>query len=123
METQDIVNRLASLGYEYNQETDEWLIGFIIDKVTNHICNNCNVSEVPTGLYEKAVDMICGEFLKGKYSQGLLDIESAVSSIKEGDTQINFSSGKTPEETYLTYIDTLASDTIDFARYRKMNWD
>ena len=123
MEIQDIVNRLASLGYAYNDETDAWLIGFIIDKVTNHICNNCNLSEIPTSLYEKAVDMVCGEFLKGKYSQGLLDIESAVSSINEGDTQINFSSGNTPEEIYLKYIDSLASDNIDFARYRKMNWD
>lgn len=123
MEIQDIVNRLASLGYAYNDETDAWLIGFIIDKVTNHICNNCNLSEIPTSLYEKAVDMVCGEFLKGKYSQGLLDIESAVSSIKEGDTQINFSSGNTPEEIYLKYIDDLGSDNIDFARYRKMNWD
>lgn len=123
MEIQDIVNRLASLGYAYNDETDAWLMGFIIDKVTNHICNNCNLSEIPTSLYEKAVDMVCGEFLKGKYSQGLLDIESAVSSVKEGDTQINFSSGNTPEEIYLKYIDSLASDNIDFARYRKMNWD
>ena len=69
-----------------------------------------------------SIDMICGEILRVKYSLGLLDIESAVSSIKEGDTQINFASGKTPEEIYLNYIDTLASDTIDFARYRKLNW-
>lgn len=123
MKIQDITNRLASLGYTYNATTDAWLVEFITDKITNHICNNCNLSEIPTGLYEKAIDMVCGEFLKGKYSQGLLNIESAVSSIKEGDTQINFSSGNTPEETYLKYIDSLASDTIDFARYRKMKWD
>lgn len=123
MEIQDIINRLASLGYTYDETKDSWLIGFITDKVTNHICNNCNLSEIPIGLYEKAIDLVCGEFLKGKYSQGLLDIEGAVSSIKEGDTQINFSVGNTPEESYLKYIDSLASDTIDFARYRKMNWD
>lgn len=117
-----IINRLASLGYEYTQ-SDDWIIGFLIDKVTNHICNNCNVSEIPEGLKEKAVDLVCGEFLKGKYSQGQLDITGAVSSIKEGDTQVNFASGKTPEEGYLNYIDTMANDVIDFARYRKMNWD
>lgn len=119
---EDIINRLATLGYTF-VEADDVLIAFVTDKVTNHICNNCNLSEIPLGLKEKAIDMICGEILKVKYSLGLLDIESAVSSIKEGDTQINFSSGNTPEETYLNYINTLASDTIDFARYRKINWN
>jgi len=118
----DIINRLATLGYTY-VEADDVLITFVTDKVTNHICNNCNLSEIPLGLKEKAIDMICGEILTIKYSMGLLDVESAVSSIKEGDTQINFASGNTPEETYLNYINALTTDTIDFARYRKLNWD
>lgn len=123
MKFTDITYRLANLGYTYNAQRDDWVLSFLIDKVTNHICNNCNVSSIPEGLSEKAVDMVCGEFIKGIYSQGLVNVDAAVSSIKEGDTQINFSSGNTPEEIYLKYIDSLSSDNIDFARYRKMKWD
>jgi hypothetical protein len=125
MNFEDITNRLASLGYAYDEQRDSWILGFLIDKVTNHICNNCNLSEIPTGLYEKAVDVVCAEFIKGVYSQnkGLIDVDSAVTSIREGDTTVNFASGSTPEEIYLKYLDTLVSDTIDFARYRKMNWN
>lgn len=119
---ENIIERLASLGYTYNQVADSFALGLIIEKVKSHICNNCNLLEIPEGLYEKAIDMVCGEFLKGKYSQGLLDIETAVSSIKEGDTDIKFVTGSTPEENYLKLINTLASDTVDFARYRKMSW-
>lgn len=117
----DIINRLASLGYVATEE-DHWVIDYTIQKVTNHICNNCNLKEIPDGLRTKAIDMATGEILKIKHSLGLLNVESAINSIKEGDTQVNFINGSTPAEQYIKYIDNLIIDNVDYAKYRKLDW-
>lgn len=117
----DIKARLASLGYTF-VDSDEWVLSFVIDKVENHIKSNCNLSEVPEELYQVEIDLICGEFLFGKLNAGAIDVEAAVSSIKEGDTQVNFTSGTTPSERYAALIDSFRTREIDFARFRKILW-
>lgn len=117
---EDVIKRLDGLGFTV---TDEWVLNFCIDKVTNHIKNNCNVSEVPKGLHEVAVDLICGEYLQGKFNAGQLgDYSQAISKIKEGDTDITFVSGMSDAELLNTLINTLCSREIDFATYRRIRW-
>ena len=54
----DVMKRLEALGFTVTS-VDEWVLKFCIDKVENHIKNNCNLTAVPKGLYEIAVDLIC----------------------------------------------------------------
>ncbi len=118
---EDVIKRLEGLGFTV--DTDNWVLNFCIDKVTSHIKNNCNVSEVPQGLHEVAVDLVCGEYLQGKFNAGQLgDYSQAVSKIKEGDTDITFVSGMSDAELLKTLINTLCSRNLDFAAYRRFKW-
>ena len=56
-----VKERLRSFGYEV-QDGDEAIIAFSIQKVENTIKNDCNVSSIPDGLENIAVDMAAGEF-------------------------------------------------------------
>jgi len=124
---EDVTNRLASFGYAVT-ETDSWMLGFIIQKVENHIKNQCNTSTIPEGLHEIAVDMVVGEFLLGKKSIGQLtgfDLDAAVKSIQEGDTNVTFALGegsKTPEGRLDALIGFLMHGEADFASYRCIKW-
>ena len=60
-----VKERLQSFGYEI-QDGDEIILNFSIQKVENTIKNDCNVSSVPDGLVNIAVDMAVGEFLTAK---------------------------------------------------------
>lgn len=117
---EDVIKRLEGLGFTV---TDNWVLNFCIDAVENHIKNNCNVSEVPQGLHEVAVDLVCGEYLQGKFNAGQLgDYSQAVSKIKEGDTDITFVSGMSDAELLNTLINSLRSRKLDFATYRRFKW-
>ena len=88
----DVVKRLESLGYAA-PPSDEWVLDFLIEKVTGVIKNECNIDAIPEGLHHTAVDMICGEFLFMKKGSGQLegfDVEAAVKQINEGDTAITY---------------------------------
>ena len=117
----DVMKRLEALGFTVTS-VDEWVLGFCIDKVENHIKNNCNVRAVPKGLHEVAVDLVCGEFLFGKMSTGALNFERAVKRIKEGDTDVEYAEGTSDAELIATLINDLRSRKIDFAAYRKIVW-
>lgn len=118
----DVKSRLDGLGFTV-AAADEWVLSFCIDKVTNHIKNNCNISEVPQGLHEVAVDLICGEYLQGKFNTGQLgDYSQAVQKIKEGDTDITFASGMSDAELLKSLINSLQGREIDFAAYRCIKW-
>jgi hypothetical protein len=121
---EDVVQRLQSLGYEV-LEKDEWLINFAIDKVTWTIKNECNVPEIPDGLHFIAVDMVCGEFLfaiKGSGQLENFDVEAAVKSIKEGDTQITYAISDN-SITLDGLIDSLIrTGRSQFVTYRRFVW-
>jgi hypothetical protein len=123
----DVGKRIESLGYTMIIG-DEWMIGFVIQKVEGHIRNECNTNTIPEGLLKTAIDMIVGEFLFCKKNMGQLtglDLEPVVKSIQEGDTNITFSVGSgsmTPEERINTLISFLMHSEADFASYRCIKW-
>jgi hypothetical protein len=121
-----LIKRLSSLGYTYESETDEWMLNFLTESVEKRILNTINDTVIPEGLTNIEIDMICGEFLKSKKATNQLttfDFESAIQSIKEGDTSVTFQSGLSPEQQFYAYISSLANgNEEDFIRYRKLVW-
>ena len=122
-----VLKRLDSFGYEI-KESDAWMIGFAMQKVENTIKNECNISEIPDGLFHTAVDMSCGEFLfakkqTGQLEIGDLDLTGAISSIKEGDTQINFDAGSSDESRFNQLVNYLMNQGEgDLICFRKIRW-
>lgn len=121
-----LISRLADLGYAFDPTKDETLLEYCLDSVENKIKNRINDSTIPEGLEHVEIDMVCGEFLMMKKSMGQLDtytFEQVANSIKEGDTQITFQSGATPEQVFDAYISRMINDHLeDFIRHRKMVW-
>ena len=125
-----VIERLRSIGYEV-KEGDEFSLTFCVEKVTNTIKNETNLSEVPDGLSNIAVDMTVGEFLFAKKTFSPddlagLDLTSAVKEIKEGDTIVSFGTGEgtmTPEQRLTTYINYLLTyGRTEFSAYRRLVW-
>lgn len=125
----DVQKRLKSFGYTVTND-DKFAITFIIDKVTNTIRNECNVTDIPDGLYQIAADMVCGEFLKGKAATGQLtdtniSTEAAIKQIKEGDTSITYAvsdgeDGGNSFDYFITFLLTYGKS--QFATYRGFVW-
>ncbi len=129
---EDVKTRLKSLGVPISNEPnnqDEILLNFSIVKVTNHINNHTNLSEIPLGLHEIAVDMVVGEFLYTKKSMGALaietlDFELIAKQVQDGDTNVTFAvdANNTPEAQFNSFIAYLQHNEVDFTRYRVMVW-
>jgi hypothetical protein len=126
----DIIQRLESLGYT-KCDNDDWVLEMLIEKVENQIKTECNTTEPPDELYWVAVDMVCGEFLKGKKASGDLsrfaaDITAtALKTNTQGDTSVTFATDKTvsPEERLDSVINRLLnSGKPQFARFRRLVW-
>lgn len=122
-----VLERLASLGYTI-KETDDWMISFSVQKVENTIKNECNVTSVPDGLFNIAVNMICGEFLYSLKQSGKLEgfnLDAALKTVQTGDTTVTFDGqgSITPEQrlnNLLSYL--MTSGRGEFACYRKLKW-
>lgn len=129
---EDVKTRLKSLGIAISNEpgsTDNMMLSFCIDKVTNHINNQTNLSEIPQGLHEVAVDMTIGEFLYAKKSMGTLaidtlDFDLLAKQIQDGDTNVSFAveATSTPEARFNAFITYLQHNETDFNRYRVLVW-
>jgi len=128
---EDIIKRLASLGYTFNEDKDYWVIEFLIEKVTNTIKNETNQSEIPEALYQVAIDMVCGEFLKTKKASGelsgfVIDVNALTLKQKsQGDTSVSFAADKTmsAEERLNAAIDHLINyGKPQFLRWRRLVW-
>ena len=131
MDISVIIDRLKSLGYELDEEKDGWVVTFLIDKVINTIRNECNVSVIPDGLMQVAVDMVCGEFLKGKKASGQLsgfevDLNSAtLKQTSSGDTSVTFAvDGLQSNEQRLDYLieHLMNYGRAQFITYRRLKW-
>jgi hypothetical protein len=124
---ESVLERLLSFGYTL-KETDGVELGFVIQKLENHVKNSCNTNSVPEGLFNAAVDAVCGEFLFTKKQTGRLelndlDLTGAVTSIKEGDTSVNFGSGTSEDEKLTLFLNILMhSMDGDLVCYRRMQW-
>lgn len=125
-----VKERLQSFGYTL-KDGDEVILNFSIQKVENTIKNDCNVSSIPDGLVNIAVDMAIGEFLTAKKTFSPndiagLDLDFAVKQIQTGDTNTVFATGEsslTPEQrlnTFVSYLLTYGRD--EFSCYRKIRW-
>lgn len=121
-----VLDRLVSFGY-IPKEHDSWVISFAMQKVENHIKNSCNIASIPDGLFNVAVDMMCGEFLLAKKQTGKLnmtdlDLSGAVKDIREGDVSISFS-GSSDEDNinqFLNYL--LHGRDGELICFRKLAW-
>ncbi len=129
---EDVKARLKSLGISVSSEpnsADEVMLFFCITKVTNHINNQTNLSEIPQGLHEIAVDMVVGEFLYAKKSMGTLSVETLdfeliAKQVQDGDTNVTFAidASSTPEAQFNSFIAYLQHNEVDFTRYRVFVW-
>ena len=128
---EDVKKRLESLGYAFDDVADKWMVEFIIDKVTNTIKNECNVTAIPEGLNQVAVDMVCGEFLLAKKGSGQLDgfnvdLNSAgLKQTQSGDTNVvfavdNLQSNEQRLDFLIKYLMNI--DRAQFATYRRLKW-
>ena len=122
--------RLESFGYEW-KDGDEAILLFSVQKVERTIENDCNVTGVPDGLKNLAVDMAVGEFLSAKKTFAPddiagLDLDFAVKQIQEGDTNTVFAVGEgcqTAEQrlnNLLNYL--LTHGREEFSCYRRLRW-
>ena len=125
-----VKERLQSFGYEV-QSGDEAIISFSVQKVENTIRNDCNVSSIPDGLENIAIDMAAGEFLTAKKtfspdSIAGLDLDYAVKQIQIGDTNTVFATGEgslTAEQrlnSFLNYLLTYGREEFSF--FRRIKW-
>lgn len=125
-----VKERLQSFGYTL-KDGDEVILNFSIQKVENTTKNDCNVSSIPDGLVNIAVDMAIGEFLTAKKTFSPndiagLDLDFAVKQIQTGDTNTVFATGEsslTPEQrlnAFVSYLLTYGRD--EFSCYRKIRW-
>jgi len=124
------VKRLEGFGYKL-KAGDKAALKFAVEKVTNTIKNECNVSAVPEGLMNIAVDMAAGEFLGAKKAFSPadiagLDLELAVKQIQVGDTSTVFAVGEgslTPEQRFDLFVEHLLNyGRGELACYRKIRW-
>lgn len=125
-----IKERLQSLGYTV-KDSDDIAINFAMQKVENTIKNDCNISDIPDGLMNIAIDMVVGEFLMSKKTFAPNDLlkfnlDAAIKQIQEGDTNISFAVGegsKTDEQRLDSFIDYLLNYGRDeFITYRRFRW-
>lgn len=128
----DVVMRLSALGVTLSSalsSSDDMLLKFAIDKVTNHINNQTNLAMIPLGLKEIAIDMVVGEFLLNKKAMGLLDVETlnfeaVAKQVQDGDTNVVFAveANRTPEAQFDAFILYLQHGNTDFIKYRVLTW-
>ena len=119
-----VIEILKSIGYEYS-ENDYVLLTFCMDKVVSELNSRCHTKELPKGLEESAIDRVCGEFLYALKSAGKLeefDLEQGVSSVKVGDTSVNFS-GTYPDAAFNNLIGTLRNSGEELIKcFRKIQF-
>lgn len=105
------------------------LLDIVISNVQYRVQNETNRKDMPEGLESLAVSMAVGEYLNMKKCSGQLegfDLDAAVKSIQEGDTNITFALGEgssTPEQRLNSLIDYLINGRIgEIYRYRRLVW-
>lgn len=122
-----VLKRLVSFGFEL-KEDDGLGICFAMQKVENHIKNTCNIAAVPDGLFNVAVDMVCGEvlnarFLSGQLDLNALDLDGMIKSVSLGDTSVTFNEKGSDEAKLKELLSWLIYGREgDLVCYRKMRW-
>ena len=102
-----------------------------MQKVENRIKNSCNTTSVPDGLFNVAVDMVCGEFLFAKKQTGQLEfdavnLDGAIKKVQEGDITVEFATSTSSSnegssfDKFLDYL--MHNGESEFICYRKLTW-
>lgn len=115
-----VMQRLECFGISAD-DSDLTSIELIINGTEEYIMNYCNISSIPIELYNTAVDMCCGTFLRTKLSADKLE-NGDVSSIKEGDVTISFMEGTGSTETLKEIIVGLIDRRNELECFRKLKW-
>lgn len=125
---EEIGTLLETMGYILTDK-DHWLLAFGVKQVETEIKNACNQPNVPEGLYPYAVRMVAAEFLITKKGmnqlQGLenMTFEPFVKQIQEGDTNITFGTGESPEQRFEKVLQYwLKNARQRFVTFRRLSW-
>ncbi len=119
-----VVERLKIFGITVN-EGDMTPIELIINGTEEYILNYCNINEIPFELYNAAVDICCGTFLKTYLSTGRLDSfssEGDIASLTEGDFTVSFKTGTGSTESFTDIIDNLIDKRSELECFKKLRW-
>lgn len=122
--TDDVALRLKSLGYTVSDE-DIDTIDYCIKENEEYICNFCNINTIPLELYNTAVDMCCGSFLKIKNSMDELEdynLKGALSGITEGDISVSYTNGISRDVLFDELIKRLSNKDSQLAGFRRLKW-
>ena len=124
LDVSTVKDRLKALGCDVS-DTD--FLQYLIDDVIEYVKNETNLSEVPEGLKNTAVNIVCGRYLEIKYKSGALTLDNldlnGVESIEMGDTKVSFGSDTSDSAKLSALIDTLKnSGGGQFSCYRKVHW-
>lgn len=125
MDLEKIKLRLKSLGYEV-VEGDEVALEFAMDDTEKYIKHYCNIDIIPDCLDTVFIDIACGRFLQAKKSTGQLtsmQVEQVVKEIRDGDTTVQFATGKDSETIFNTFVDKLINGhDVSLIRHRQLCW-
>lgn len=120
----DVILRLGCLGYTVTDE-DSDSIDLCISETEEYICCFCNISVIPLELYNTAVDICCGSFLKLKYSIGELEgynLGGALESITEGDISISYTGSISSDVLFDELIKRLMDKDKELIGFRRLKW-
>lgn len=120
----DVISRLKGLGYNVSDE-DSDKIDISIRDTEEYIHNFCNISYIPLELYNTALDICCGSFLKLKNSIGELEgysLGGALESITEGDISISYTSSISPDVLFDELIKRLMEKDRELISFRRLKW-
>lgn len=125
---ENVVERLKHFGFEA-QDGDLNQIEFELQKIINYTLNYCNISEIPEMIEPRLIDRVCADFLGYRKNSGLLEgfnYDLMIKSIKEGDTQIQYSVGHgedTPENRFDTFVRALERGYDKWITpWRRLRW-
>lgn len=105
----------ALTGVEVDEKLE--ILQIMADVEVEHVKNFCNVTDVPSGLYEWIIMAVAGKYIR--IAKKTLLGDSAL-SVQEGDTRVELI-GKTPEELLDEMADVMTKER-DLVCYRKIRW-
>lgn len=127
----DVLQKLSASGFEFSEENNDqlFLLCLSMQSMRQRIHNECNVSEIPEGLFYVYVNMVIGDLLNTLYSMGKLDIDGLdlvglVSSVDLGDASVSFTNSSdelSADAKFRLLVEELRKGR-DFACYRKIKW-
>lgn len=120
-----VIERLRGFGYDAIDD-DMLMLDQLCQKVRQDILNYCNIPEIPIELHYRYIDAVAGEFLGIKLLNGELpnikEVAQSISSIKEGDTQINYGDNAQYEKIMFDSLNNLKLKESELNKFRCLSW-